>query len=963
MDEGRKPNEKGRKENGASGEKTGIKEGAVDDEEGTESTDINGREKEVEKKLFKKYDDNGKCIDKEKSEDKEKSNNEVKEDAISEAEIDNNIEGRKEENREAKEDEAEGPVNKDVSGGCKDECVKKVTEKEIFEDVIRNKMSREIMPVADGKAHKTKVEMVKDENKVGLKNFPIEFLPSEEGSIQLETVDHTASINNQDSTCKKESYRDTEAGNEVLMASENAACCQSNNQVTVISEQGKKAIEVPKNVEHPRKETEDKTQKQLVTDEAMRSDSGDHDKDKQKEDLKVSEIMNKELKEKKVFTGAKDEKPDKDNDVTKQESKMEDDRAVNILNNTMQDMADVEGSVNVTLVSNEICNALQNETKEREELSFIDMTEEKMGMITVAQEKVSEDEAQEMSSSKEAIKSSIQTETAVGKQEDQKTYEKEKSGPDSKANNENKMKGFSDTEKRNRVKQQQKKQNGDESVLDLNCKAASFMMRGTPELSAQKSVEEVMECSQVKQTCTSQEPDVKLNEEHIAKSSKTLASEMALPQEKYHETDQSRGISDTAVTGKPICTAFQGTAIRGGKCEESIQRSEVTHSSQNQENSEVKDGNSFSTETAINGQLKQLEYTFKQTAQEKPAPLKPQTLRQQTQQKQQRRMQQNQKQQQEQNEMEQKKQQEDKTAAKQNQQQQQQQKTQNMHKKEGNEQIQQTQQPLNPKIQMNEKHEEKQWTQQNQQHSVIKEQPEICKQKVVEHLKQRQLQTNGNSQQNQQEHRTKKQLQEELKQENQQEQQSKWPRQEQRKQQEPKQRTQKSEEEKQKEQKQPDQGLLQQEQHRKQYSKESEDDSAPGCGGTQGRSCPIYFGVKSYLHQFYDSAPVKDSQLYEDYTEVSHSIACRISDRFTDKGNYFLLWRGRGREREIQKQTVKWSHFILICFIDTCTVATADNTVIPPPSVYGNLSVKLLSLEETEDGFNCQEMAGHFFFH
>jgi hypothetical protein len=865
-------------------------------------------------------------------------------------------------------------------------------EKEVFKNVIGNELNRKLLQVAS-----TEAEEVVSKDKMSLKNSPTELQPPEKGSIQMETVDHAASINNQDSvTCQEESCGNTEAGSGIKMASENAVCGQSSNHVTswkevMISVQGKKTIEAPQNVEHPREEVVEKTQKQLVSDKAMLPDSGDHDKDKQKEDLKVSEIMNKELNEKEVFTEMKDEKPDKENDVMEQEGKMEDDRAVSVVNDTMQNVADVEGSKNASLVSNEVCNALQKEGKEREELSFRNMNEGQMGMLTVTQEKINKDEAQEMSSSKETIKKSVRTEKAVGEQENQKTYEKEKSEADSKANNENTVKGFSGTEKRSREEQQQKEPHGDKRVLDLNYNATSFVMRGTPELSAQKSVEEVMENSKGKQTCTSQETGVKLNGKLIAKNSKTLAFEVALPQEISHETDQLQGILDTPVTEKPICTVFRGTIIRGAKREESYQRSEVMHSSQNQENSRVKDGNSFSTETAINDQLKQLEYKCRQTAQENPALLKPQTLKQQKQLQQTQLQNQTQKQQQEQNEMGQKKQQEERTVAKQSEQQQQQQKTQNMHKKEEKEQaqqkqVQQTQQPLKQKIQMKEKHEETQCTQQNRQHSAMNEQQKIHKQKVVEHVKQRQSQRNGNSQPNRQEQKRKKELKEELKQENeqqwqqekkckqqhmqsykqekeresmeksehenQQDQQSKWP------QQEPKQMTQKNEEEKQKEQKQPDQGLHQQEPHRKQHSEEGEDNSAAGCGGTQGRSCPIYFGVKSYLHHFYDSAPVKDSQLYEDYTEVSHAIACRINGRFTDKGNCFLLWR----ERKIQKRTVKLLHFIFICTPHTCTVAAAD--IQSYILFFFPLMVTFeLSLQETEDSFNCQEMAGHFLFH
>jgi epidermal growth factor receptor substrate 15 len=536
-------------------------------------------------------------------------------------------------------------------------------------------------------------------------------------------------------------------------------------------------------VEHPREAAVDETQKQYVTEKSMQTDSGDHDKEKQKEDIQISENMNKELKKEGVLTEINEEKPYKENEVTKKERKMED--TVTKFNNSMQDMADVEGSVNVSSVSNEVCHILQNEAKKREEFLFIDVDEGQKGKINVTQEEKSKDEAGETSSSKETMKHSVRTETAAGKQEHRKTHEKEENETDGKVKKEINIKYSNDTEKGRREDyeniEQQKEPNDDETVLDLNYKAASFMMKVTPESSTQKSLEKVMERSQEKQTCTSQKTTVKLNEKHIAKNSKTPASEMILPAKKYHEGDQSRGILDMSITEKPICTVFQGRITRDTKCEENVQRSDITHSSQNRENNNIKAGNSFSTEAAISDQLKQLELKFQQSTQEKPAPLKPQPLRQQTHQKQQKQKQQTQlqeqtqNQQKEQNQMKQKQQQEEKTPAQQNEQQQQQQKTQNRHKKEEKEQaqqkqIRQTQQSLKQKIQRNQKHEEKQCTQQNQQQSMIEEQVGIHEQKLVEHKKQRQPQTNEKSQQKQQEHKTKKQLQQEIKQENEEEQ-------------------------------------------------------------------------------------------------------------------------------------------------------------------------------------------------
>ncbi|XP_023722049.1 golgin subfamily A member 6-like protein 22 isoform X2 [Cryptotermes secundus] len=934
MDEGKKSDERGRKESSTSGEEPDNKGGTVDDEEGTDPTDINGRGKEVEEKPFRNPE-NGKCHDREKCEDKENKKDDIEKEAISEAEKDNDGKGTKQKIKERKEDEAEMSVYKDETGECKDKSVKEGKE-EVFKDGTGNEKGREVLQVADDKAHETEVQEVIDKGKVGLKMFPMAFLPSKEGNIQLETADHTVTRNNQDPVTYKE-----EAGIEVKMVSGNTM--QSNNQATsskdiIINEQGKKTNEIPKTVECPTEASLDKSQKEYATDKSMRTDSGDSDKEKKKQDLEISENMNKEVEEG-MLTEVNKVKPCKEHDVTKKEREMKDGRTVTIFNNAVHGMADVELNASVTLVNNEVCHTLQKEAKNREDLSFIDVDEGPKGMIKATQEEKSKDEAGEMSSSKETMKHLVLTETATDKQELWKTHEKEETEANSKANEELNIKDFNDTEKGKREeyenREQQKEPNDDERVLDLDYKS-SFMVKVIPESSAQKSVEKDMEHSQEKQTCTSQETTVKLNEKHIAKNNKILASEMILPPKKSYESDQSRGILDMSVTDKPICTVFQGTVTRDAKCEESIQRSDVTHSSQNQENNKVKVGNSFSTEAAISDQLKQLECKFQQSIQEKPAPLKPQPLRQQTQQKEQKQQTQlqekTQKQQQEQNQMKQKQQKEEKMPAQQNEQQQKQQKTQNRHKKEEKEQaeqkqVRQTQQPVKQKIEKTQKHEEKKCTQQNQQQSVIGEQVKIHEQKLVEHKKQKQPQTNEKSQQKQQEQMIKKQFKQEIKneteeqqwqpeqkckqqhiqshkqekerdsktqpkQENQQQQQfqlvkqpqqettqknqSKWPQQEQKpkeqghkqpKQQVPKQITHEQEEEKQKQQSRPDKGHHQQEQQPTQQSEEGEDDSVPGCGGTQGRSCPIYFGVKSYLHHFYDSAPVKDSQLYEDYIE------------------------------------------------------------------------------------------------
>jgi hypothetical protein len=956
MDEGKKSNEKGRKEHGTSGEKPDNKEGAVDDEEGGESTDINGREREAAERPFRKYEEHGKC-DGENSDNKETRNDDETEEVSSEGEKDNGSKRMKEEKGRGKEDEEERFVDSDAKGDCRDKRVIELTVREVVKDVTGNEMSGEVLQVADGKAHETGAEEVIDKDKTDLKKFPVKLLPPEDGSVQLETADCTGSKNNQDSVAyKEESYRNTEEGSDNTMASGNKVCGKYDNQVRswkeiVTSEQSKKRKEVLKTVEYPREEAMDETEVQLITDIVMQPDSAEHDKDKQEEDVKASENMNKELKESEVLTEVKDEKPDKENAVMNQESKMdddravtafnskmedyravtafnskmEDDRAVTAFNNTMQDRADVAGSVDVSSVSNGICNAQQQEAQEQE-LSFISMNKEEMGVTAVTEEKENKNEAQELSSSIERIKNSVQTETADGKQKPQMTYGIERNKVDKKAKDKTEMKGLSDAEKGRT--EEKKEWSDDRRIVDLNHKATSSMIKVTPE-----SVEEVLDCRQEEQTCILKETTDSVNDRYAAKKSNPVTSVIASQLENSYEIDQSQGSLDKSVTEKPICTVFHGTIIRGVKREESIQRSEVKRSSQNQGHSRVKPDNS--TEIAINGQLKQLECKIQPCTEERPAPLKPQPLRQQKQMQQTQVQEQTQKQQQVQDQMEPNKQQEKKPPAKQSEQQQQQ-NTQNMHeKKEKGEiqekQIEQAQQPLKKKIQMIQKHEEEQCTQKNQQQSMIKEQPEIHNQdnqEEVEQINQRRSQANGNSQQNQQEQKTKKQLHNKIKQENEQQwqqerkckqqqiesqseqeirqqPQSKLQQQEEHKQhqkpkeqqQEPKEMTQKKVE-KQRERRKPGQGYhQQQEQHPKQQSAESEDDRAPGCGGTQGRSCPIYFGVKSYLHHFYDSATVKDSQIYEDYTEVSESIALQTPWQVYRKWKLFSFME-RERERE-----------------------------------------------------------------
>ncbi|CAG2167522.1 unnamed protein product [Oppiella nova] len=46
--------------------------------------------------------------------------------------------------------------------------------------------------------------------------------------------------------------------------------------------------------------------------------------------------------------------------------------------------------------------------------------------------------------------------------------------------------------------------------------------------------------------------------------------------------------------------------------------------------------------------------------------------------------------------------------------------------------------------------------------------------------------------------------------------------------------------------------------------------SNPDNSTTKQESCPGFFGVKSYLHHFYEQVSVKNPQLYEEYEEYNN---------------------------------------------------------------------------------------------
>ncbi|XP_054153092.1 neurensin-1-like [Oppia nitens] len=62
-------------------------------------------------------------------------------------------------------------------------------------------------------------------------------------------------------------------------------------------------------------------------------------------------------------------------------------------------------------------------------------------------------------------------------------------------------------------------------------------------------------------------------------------------------------------------------------------------------------------------------------------------------------------------------------------------------------------------------------------------------------------------------------------------------------------------------------------------------------------SCPAFFGVKSYLHHFYEQMAVKNPQLYEEYEEYKYLIEPK------EKRRALCLWR-----------SIFWIGFILLVF-------------------------------------------------
>ncbi|CAG2113493.1 unnamed protein product [Medioppia subpectinata] len=71
--------------------------------------------------------------------------------------------------------------------------------------------------------------------------------------------------------------------------------------------------------------------------------------------------------------------------------------------------------------------------------------------------------------------------------------------------------------------------------------------------------------------------------------------------------------------------------------------------------------------------------------------------------------------------------------------------------------------------------------------------------------------------------------------------------------------------------------------------------SNPDTSAPKQESCPGFFGVKSYLHHFYEQVSVKNPQLYEEYEEYKYLIAPK------EKRRALFFWR-----------SIFWIGFILL---------------------------------------------------